>query len=214
VGQCIGVHQGELEELRLKIDFSSGNLSSIVGLAPALRRLKVIRLHSYKTSALTLQQMDELSGVVADCDALEEFDYNFAMMYTEEIKAICQLLSKFPHLQRVAHSDIMDIDRPLDLREESRFVAFLEMIKTSKTIEQVPSVRCRSAEEEAAIKQHCHINMMHNRLKLIRKKGLLAAMVPNSVWPLILKEFSDMSDVLYYLLQQKHGALIGPARHG
>ena len=215
MGQCIGVHQGELEELRLKIDFSSGNLSSIVGLAPALRRLKVIRLHSYG-SALPLQQMGELSGVAGDCDALEEFDCNFSRMSTEEFKAICQLLSKFPSLKRVTQGDMDNtVGVSVNLhRRKSRFVAFLEMIKTSKTIEQVPSVRCRSAEEEAAIKQHCHINMMHNRLKLIRKKGLLAAMVPNSVWPLILKEFSDMSDVLYYLLQQKHGALIGPARHG
>ena len=43
---------------------------------------------------------------------------------------------------------------------------------------------------QAIVLQHCHVNMMHNRLKLIRKKGLLTATVPNSVWPLILKEFS------------------------
>ena len=56
--------------------------------------------------------------------------------------------------------------------------------------------------------------MMHNQIELIRKKGLLAATVPSSAWPLILNEFSDMSDVLYYLLQQKHGAMIGPTCHG
>jgi hypothetical protein len=73
VGQCIGGHQGEIEELRLRFIIFALNLSSIVGLAPALRRLKVIRLHSYG-SALPLQQMGELSGVAGDCDALEEFD--------------------------------------------------------------------------------------------------------------------------------------------
>ena len=48
--------------------------------------------------------------------------------------------------------------------------------------------------------------MIHNR---IHEKGLLAAKVPDSAWPLILKEFSDMPDVLYYLLHQKNGAMIG-----
>ena len=56
--------------------------------------------------------------------------------------------------------------------------------------------------------------MMHNRIELIRKKGLLTAKVLNSAWALILQEFSDMPDVLYYLLQQKNGAMIGPTRHG
>ena len=53
--------------------------------------------------------------------------------------------------------------------------------------------------------------MIHNQ---IRENGLLAAKVPSSAWPLMLKEFSDMPDVLYYLLQQKHGAMIGPTCHG
>ena len=55
LGQCIGGHQGEIEELRLIFDeelrlifdifdLHSGNSSSIVGFAPSLRRLKVIRL--------------------------------------------------------------------------------------------------------------------------------------------------------------------------
>ena len=215
VGQCIGGHQGEIEELRLRFIIFALNLSSIVGLAPALRRLKVIRLHSYG-SALPLQQMGELSGVAGDCDALEEFDCNFSRMSTEEFKAICQLLSKFPSLKRVTQGDMDNtVGVSVNLhRRKSRFVAFLEMIKTSKTIEQVPSVLCRSVEEEAAIKQQCHINMMHNQIELIRKNGLLAATVPSCAWPLILKEFSDMSDVLYYLLQQKHGAMIGPTCHG
>ena len=103
MGQCIGVHQGELEELRLKIDFSSGNLSSIVGLAPALRRLKVFRFHS-RLGKLTSEQICGLSDVGEDCDALEEFDYRFSEMSSEmsfgEFKAICQLLSKFPSLKR------------------------------------------------------------------------------------------------------------------
>ena len=53
--------------------------------------------------------------------------------------------------------------------------------------------------------------MIHNR---IHEKGLLAAKVPDSAWPLILEEFSVMLDVLYYLLHQKNGAMIGPTRHG
>ena len=102
----------------------------------------------------------------------------------------------------------------VDLLEESRFVAFLEMVKTSNTIEQVPPVQCRDTAQEAAIQQHCRNNMMRSRIKLIPEKGLLAATVPSSAWPLILNEFSDVPDALYYLLQQKHGAMIGPTCHG
>jgi hypothetical protein len=205
VGQCIGGHQGEIEELRV-IFFTVAVNSSIVGLAPALRRLKVIQFDGL----LTLQRISELSDVAADCDALEEFGYNLSPrngMPTENFKAICQLLSKFPSLKRVTQDRH---PRALDLLEESRFVAFLEKVKTSKTIEQVPQLQCRDAEEEAAIKHHCHNNRMYNQIELIRKKGLLAATVPSSAWPLILKEFSDMPDVRYYLLQQKHGVIIGP----
>ena len=65
MGQCIGGHQGEIEELTLEFGAlgfhaSSVNLS-IVGLAPALRRLKVIRFGGDYTS-LTLQEISELSG--------------------------------------------------------------------------------------------------------------------------------------------------------
>ena len=48
----------------------------------------MIRFHGYG-AALTLQ--GKLSCVVADCDALEEFDYNFSHlrgMSTEEFKAV------------------------------------------------------------------------------------------------------------------------------
>ena len=118
VGRCIGEHQGEIEEMILLFNFSV-NSSSIVGLAPALRRLKVIRFHGY--SALTLQQIDELSGIVADCDALEEFDCYFSTrrgMSTEEFKAICQLLSKFPSLKRVIQGEAVDV--LVDLRSQRR----------------------------------------------------------------------------------------------
>ena len=213
VGQCIGGHQGEIEELRLIFYYTSRNSSSVIGLVPALRRLKVIRFHS-DVGVLTLQQMGELSGVIGDCDSLEEFDCNFSMMSTKELKAICQLLSKFPSLKRMTQGDTDPVGVSVDLHRKSKFVPFLEMIKTSKTIEQVPPVQCRNAKKEAAIKHHCRNNMMHNQIEIIRKKGLLAATVPSSAWSLILKEFSDMSDVIYYLLQQKHGAMIGPARHG
>jgi hypothetical protein len=84
------------------------------------------------------------------------------------------------------------------------------MVKTSKTIEEVPSFLCR-AEEEAAINYHCLNNRIHSR---IHEEGFLAANVPASAWPLILEEFSDMPDVLYYLLHQKKDAMIGPTRHG
>ena len=211
VGQCIRLHQGEIEELRLVLNFSSVG-SSIVGLAPALRRLKVIWFDGF--AALTLLELCGVSGIVADCDALEEFGYMQLFrwprgMSTDEFKSICQLLSKFPSLMRVSHGHQIHV---VDLREESRFTAFLEMVKTSKTIEQVPTIRCSNAKEAAAIKQHCRSNKMYNRFELIREKGLLAAKVPCSAWPLILKKFSDMPDVLYYLLQQKHGAMIGPTR--
>ena len=99
----------------------------------------------------------------------------------------------------------------IDLREEGRLTAFLEMVKTSKTIEEVPRFRCCKSEKEAAITYHCVNNRIHSR---IHEEGLLAANVPASAWPLILEKFSDIPDVLYYLLHQKNGAMIGPSRHG
>jgi hypothetical protein len=211
VGQCIGGHQGAIEELKLKC-YSSAVHMSIVGLAPALKRLKVIQFDS--GLLLSASQIGELSGIAADCGNLEEFGYNLPLPLdgtsTDDFKAICQLLSKFPSLKRVTQNCY-----GVDLRKEGRFTAFLEMVKTSKTIEQVPSCSGRNAKEKAAIQQHCHDNIVHNQIERIRKKGLLAATVPSSAWPLILKEFSGMPDVLYYLLQQKHGAMIGPCtRHG
>ena len=198
VGRCIGGHQGEIEEMRLVFSLSSVNIS-IVGLAPALRRLKVIRF----TAPLTSQQFGELSDVAADCETLEEFSSRNSQS-SDDFKAFCQLCSSFPSLKRVSQH------HGQDLREVGRFTAFLEMVRTSKTIEQIPSLHCNIAEGEAAIRQHCRNNMMHNRIKLIRQKGLLTAKVPSCAWPLILQEFSDMPDVLYYLLHQKHGAMIGP----
>jgi hypothetical protein len=201
MGQCIGGHQGEIEELKLVFHSTSVNSSSILGLAPALRRLKVIKFGGF--TALPLQEISELSGIAADCETLDEFGHkNFSPCgaSTENFNAICQLCSKFPCLKRVTQGCCA-----VDLREDGRFVAFLEMIKTSKTIEQVPQLKCRNAEERAAIEYHCRNNMMHNQ---IRENGLLAATVPSSAWPLILNEFSDMPDVLYYLLQQKHVALV------
>jgi hypothetical protein len=204
VGRCIEGHQGEIERLSISL-FLSGNFVSMVGLAPALRRLKVIQFYGH--AALTSQEIGELSGVAAKCDTLEEFCYDLSRrMSTDEFKAICQLLSKFPSLKRVTnHYGIYLRD------EEDRFTAVMEMLKTSMTIEQVPSFLYRNAEEEAAIEYHCRNNMIHNR---IHENGLLAAKVLNSAWPLILQEFSDMPDVLYYLLQQKNGAMISPTRHG
>jgi hypothetical protein len=207
LGQCIGGHPVGIEELRLVCKFSPVH-SSIVGLAPALRRLKAIHFGSYV--ALPLHKISELSGVAADCDTLEEFGYNLfcetRQMSTEDFKATCQLLSKFPNLKRVTPHN-----HEVDLCEVSKFVTFLGIVKTSKTIEQVPLVQCCNAADEAAIKYYCRNNMGHNQ---IRENGLLTATVPSSTWPLILKKFSDMSDVLYCLLQQKHGAMIGPTRHG
>jgi len=67
--------QGEIEELSLLTALPNGVNMSIVGLAPALRRLKVIRLYIFKV--LSSQQIGELSGIAADCDTpLEEFGYS------------------------------------------------------------------------------------------------------------------------------------------
>jgi len=201
VGRCIGGHQGAIEELKLRLYLNSVNMS-IAGLAPALRRLKAIRFHG---ASLRPQQTGELSEGAADCENLEEFGFNYpGNMSTDDFKAICQLLSKFPSLKRVTNGN------EADLRVKDRFTAFLEMVKTSKTIEHVFPFQCRNTEEAAAINHHCRNNMMHNQIKRIRQKGLLAAKVPDSAWLLILKEFSDMPDVLYYLLQQKSSAMIGP----
>ena len=207
VGQCIGGHQGDIEELRIRFPrWSSVSHKSIVGLAPALRRLKVVRCYS----GLITQQIGELSGIAADCDTLEEFWCDLDdIKSTDDFKNICHFLSTFPSLKRVTKERVGR--EVVELREESRFVAFLEMVKTSKTIEQIPPFRCRTNEKEAAIKHHCRSNMVHNQ---IREKDFLAATVPSSACPLILKEFSDLPDVLYYLLQQKNGAMVGPTCHG
>ena len=190
-GQCIEEHQGEIEELMLMIISSLAN-PSIVGLAPALRRLKVIRFHCYTPlSSLTLC---ELSGIVADRDTLEEFAYNILSPLNEELeefgnnprnsldgisiddfKAICQLWSRFPSLKRLSQQYYGPTF--VDLREERRFTAFLEMVKSSKTIEQVPVFRCSNAEDEAAIKHHCCNNRIHNQIR--ENDGLLAAKVPS-----------------------------------
>ena len=181
VGQCIELHQGEIEELTLCFFGSASVNNSIVGPTPALRRLKEIRFYGLN---LILQQIGELSGIAVGCDTLEEFGYNLSYcdtleefdydfpgnMSTDDFKAICQLVSTFLSLKRVTQ----DVDEVLDLHEEGRLTAFLEMVKTSKTIEEVPSVRCGKAEEEAAIQHHCRNNMIHNR---IREKGLLSANV-------------------------------------
>jgi hypothetical protein len=208
VGQCIGGHQGEIEELRLKCYSPLVNSTSIVGLAPALRRLKVIQFEL--SSLLSAPQIGELSGMVADCDTLEEFGYNLgdslADISCDDFKPMFELCSRFPCLKRVTQNHY-----GVELHGESTFVAFLEMVKTSKTIEQAPFM-CND-EQEASLNHHCRNNMMHNQIKLIREKSFLAVKVPSNAWPLILKEFSDMPDVLYYLLQQ-HGAMIGPTCHG
>jgi hypothetical protein len=216
VGQGIGGHLGEIEELRIIFNCSNAVIDvSILGLVPALRRLKVIRFDGGVLTRLSSQEIGYLSGIAADCDTLEEFGYNLVplstTMPTDDFKAICQVLSKFPNLNQVGREH----NGWVDLCEESRFGALLEMVKTNKTIEQVPLFSCQYDEEIAAIKLHCHNNTMHNRIELIRKKGLLVVTVPSSsAWPLILQEFSGMPDVIYYLLQQQHGAMIGPTFHG
>ena len=193
----------------------------IVGLTPALRRLKVIRFLSH-VAALTSQQIGEMSEVAADCEALEEFGSS-EYESIDDFKAICQFCSRFPSLKRVfldyeSATDLIDYEERR--REPGRLTALVEMVKTSKTIEQIHVHKFRdrfcNATEEAGdmVDHHCRNNMMRSRIKRINQKGLLAAKVPNSAWPLILKEFSDMPDVLYYLLQQKNGAMIGPTCHG
>ena len=128
VGQCIGGHQGEIEELRLILRPSSVNsLSRVVGLAPALRRLKVI--HFGRSSRLTLQEIGELSGIAADCDTLEKFGYSLRnamdeILSIDTFKAMCELWSKFPSLKRVSRNYYGVL-----LGEENRLTAFLEMIK-------------------------------------------------------------------------------------
>jgi hypothetical protein len=195
-------HKGEIEELRLICSSVSVNSSLIVGLAPALRRLRVFHGEGLPS------QLGELLGIVGDCDALEEVGYiNLSHQSPEYFKAICQLLSKFPRLKRVAQDGFFKAG----MRQEGRLTALLEMVKTSKTIEQVSSCRFANDEEAAAIEYHCRNNMIHSR---IHEEGLLAANVPASAWPLILQRFSDMPDVLYHLLHQKNGAMIGPSRHG
>jgi hypothetical protein len=177
---------------------------SLNGLAPILSRLKKIR---FSGADLTSQQIGELCEGAADCKSLEKFGYARAVSI-DVFKAICQLCSRFPSLKWVCTV------YPMDLYQNSRFTAVLEMLKTSKTIERVDTGRFYDAEQESAIKYHCHKNMIHNRIALVRQKGILTAKLPNSAWPMILKKFSDVPDVIYYLLQQKHGTMFGPVHHG
>ena len=177
---------------------------SLNGLAPILTRLKKFR---FSGADLTSQQIGELCEGAADCKSLEKFGYARAVSI-DVFKAICQLCSRFPSLKWVCTV------YPMDLYQNSRFTAVLEMLKTSKTIERVDTGRFYDAEQESAIKYHCHKNMIHNRIALLRQKGILTAKLPNSAWPMILKKFSDVPDVLYYLLQQKHGTMFGPVHHG
>jgi hypothetical protein len=177
---------------------------SLTGLVPILRKLKKIR---FSAADLNLQQIGELCEGATDCKSLEKFGYARAVSL-DVFKAICQLCSRFPSLKWV------DTLYPNDMYQMGRFTAVLEMLKTSKTIERVRTGRFYGAEEESAIKYHCHKNMLHNRFALVRQKGLLTAKLPNSAWPMILKKFSDVPDVLYYLLQQKHGTMFGPLHHG
>jgi hypothetical protein len=163
---------------------------SIVGLIPALRRLKVVQLNNY--TALSSHQNGELLGIAADCDTLEEFGYSLTnCLPRDDFKAICQLWSRFLSLKRVIQDEdyISEIFKEVRLgyfsdtraflpcrivlRFDFRFVAFPVMIKTSKTIEQVPPFQCHTAEEEAAITQHLPNNMIQNFIECIRKKGLL-----------------------------------------
>jgi hypothetical protein len=158
----------------------------------------VIRFHG---AALTSQQIGELSEVAADCEALEEFGSS-EYESIDDFKAICQFCSRFLSLKRVFLDYESATDRVIDYeerrREPGRLTALVEMVKTSKTIEQIHVHKFRdrfcNATEEAGdiVHHHCRNNMMRSRIKRINQKGLLADKVRSSAWPLILEEFSDM----------------------
>ena len=94
-------------------------------------------IHFHSGSLLMAPQMGELWDIVRDCDSLEEFGYNLTdSLYTSGFRAICQILSKFPSLKRVTQEHFLARDGRL--LEVGRFRAFLAMVKSSKTIEQVP----------------------------------------------------------------------------
>jgi hypothetical protein len=95
----IGGHQGKIEDLRLIYSSPSVNSSSIVGVTPALKRLKVIQFGG--DAVLTSQQISEMSGVAADCDSVEEF--GFREISTEDIKAT--YLSTFVQISKSQASD-------------------------------------------------------------------------------------------------------------
>jgi hypothetical protein len=168
VGRCIGLHQGDIEELNISLNVEHVN-SLIGGLVTALRRLEAIRFVGDHAGTLTPQQIAELSEGAADCETLEELfcfcqsEPDGDVISTDDFKAIFHLCSRFPSLKRVSESE-----DGLHLHEEGRFTAFLKMVKTSKTIEQVPSYCNSNAEEAAAVEHHCRNNMMHNRIKPIR----------------------------------------------
>jgi hypothetical protein len=199
-----------LESGLITVPPNPSRIVRFAGLAPALRRLKEI---GFLGADLTLQQICELWEGAPDCTSLEKFSFGNSKSI-DVFKAICQLCSRFPSLKCVLQL------YPGTLGEQdAHSMAVLKMVKTSKTIEH--TIRSYESfrqifdvEDGATIRYHCHKNKIHNQFALVHQKGLLAAKVPNSAWPLILKKFSDMPDVLYYLLQQKHGAMFGPSHHG
>jgi hypothetical protein len=199
-----------LESGLITIPPNPSRIVRFAGLAPALRRLKEI---GFLGADLTLQQIGELWEGAPDCTSLEKFSFGNSKSI-DVFKAICQLCSRFPSLKCVSQL------YPGTFGEQvAQYPAVLKMVKTSKTIEH--TIRSYESfrqifdvEDGATIRYHCHKNKIHNQFALVHQKGLLAAKVPNSAWPLILKKFSDMPDVLYYLLQQKHGAMFAPSHHG
>ena len=137
-----------LESGLITVPPNPSRIVRFAGLAPALRRLKEI---GFLGADLTLQQIGELWEGAPDCTSLEKFSFGKSKSI-DVFKAICQLCSRFPSLKWV------DTLYPNDMYQMGRFTAVLEMLKTSKTIERVTTGRFYGAEEESAIKYHCHKN--------------------------------------------------------
>ena len=84
VARCIERPHGVIVELILDMVRTPDN-TSMVGLAPALRRLKVFQFYG---PILTSEQIGQLSGIAEACDTLEEFRCDLpGNMLTHDFKA-------------------------------------------------------------------------------------------------------------------------------
>jgi hypothetical protein len=125
------------------------------------------------------------------------------MTHLSHLPAICVLASRFPSLKRVEFLSTTTRDR---VREVSS--AILDMVNTSKSIEAVDGWLFHDETQQAAVQIKCRTNRCRNE---IRDHGVLTDPIPISVWPLLLRRYSNEPAIIFYLLQEMHATIIPTA---